>query len=266
MGVDTIILGTVGSDNFGASITSRLGKAGVGTGLIRLHHDLPTGAAHVGYNADGSRNFVFHIAGTAADAVRAEETRPLIAGADILHLSGASFGAPTLRRAAVMALEFAQRAGVRISLDPNVRPELMSDPAAGAALRDAMAAATWLIPSEEDLAELMPEQDPIDAARSLAAEGKTVVLTRGIHGAVLIDGALEVDRPALKVDILDATGAGDSFAATFLASILQGDSAERSLELAIAAGAMAVTTLGPMEGNSSREDVERMAAEGERRT
>lgn len=255
MGLETAILGSVGADSFGGVLLERLLADGVDTRLVRRLDHLPTGTAHVGYNADGSRDFVFHIAGSAADAVSADDARALVNGADAVHLSGASFGSPRLREAALVALEAADQAGTRVSMDPNIRPELMGDPAVLAEIRRALDRATWIFPSEEDLRFLAPDRDPIDAARSLLREGKTIVITRGEQGAALIDTDGLIDRGAYAVEPIDPTGAGDAFAATFLAAHLSGADSTTALECAVKAGALATTRLGPMEGNTTIEDI-----------
>ena len=55
---------------------------------------------------------------------------------------------------------------------------------------------------------------------------------------------------------VDPTGAGDCYCGTFLAMIAKGESIEASGRYANAAGALAVTKRGPMEGNSSLQTIE----------
>lgn len=259
MGARTAIAGAVGADVFGDMMIARLAASGVDTGSIRRATDLSTGTAHVGYNRDGSRNFVFHLAGTAADALADGAATALLDGADVLHISGATFGSPSLRAAALSAMHTAGKAGIALSFDPNIRPELFHDEAVSGAIDRAIDQAQWLFPSEDDLHTLRPDADPVDTARGLTSTTRTVVLTRGDRGAALFDGTSEAMQPAPTVDTVDPTGAGDAFAATFLAAMMSGAAPEVSLELATAAGAHAVTALGPMEGNADRDTIEAMA-------
>ena len=258
-GVQTAIAGAVGADVFGDMLIARLTASGVDTGAIHRATDLSTGTAHVGYNRDGSRNFVFHLAGSAAEALAGGAETSLLDGADVLHISGATFGSPSLGAAALLAMQTAGKAGIALSFDPNIRPELFHDEAVSGAIERAIDQARWLFPSEDDLRTLRPDADPVDTARGLASSRRTVVLTRGELGAVLFDGASETIQPAPMVEPVDATGAGDAFAAAFLAAMIAGSASEIALELAAGAGAHAVTALGPMEGNAGRKTIEAIA-------
>ena len=91
-----------------------------------------------------------------------------------------------------------------------------------------------------------------------------VVLKQGENGSQALsrDGA-RARFPAHKVEVLDPTGAGDCFCATFVTLIASGDySLEAALARANAAGALAVTKIGPMEGNSTLAEGEALLAPG----
>ena len=67
---------------------------------------------------------------------------------------------------------------------------------------------------------------------------------------------------AHKVDLIDPTGAGDCFCATFITLISSGHfSFQKALQYANAAGALAVTKIGPMEGNSTFKQIEAFLAQ-----
>ena len=78
---------------------------------------------------------------------------------------------------------------------------------------------------------------------------KAVVLKRGDQGCIGYDGQT-VTLPAHPVTVVDPTGAGDCFCATFVALMEAGHDIGFALRHANAAGALAVSKLGPMEGNS----------------
>jgi fructokinase len=78
-----------------------------------------------------------------------------------------------------------------------------------------------------------------------------VALKRGAAGAVARDQEQTVDMPGHAVTVVDPTGAGDCFCGTFVTRLAAGDGLALALSRANAAGALAVTRLGPMEGNST---------------
>jgi ribokinase len=101
--------------------------------------------------------------------------------------------------------------------------------------------------------------DASDAGRALRATGcGVVVVTLGSEGAVLVSEGGVVHRPAIRVEVIDTTGAGDAFAGTFAARLAAGADSSDALRWAVAAGALAVTTLGAAPSIPARSDVERL--------
>ena len=68
--------------------------------------------------------------------------------------------------------------------------------------------------SDDDLAWIAPDTDPVDAARALGAP--TTLITRGARGATVVTADGVADIPAPTVDVVDTIGAGDAFAGAFL--------------------------------------------------
>ena len=131
--------------------------------------------------------------------------------------------------------------GGRLSLDPNVRT-------ADKRLRESTArlarSAHVLFPSEGELEGL-----GLDAGE-LARQGVVVCETRGRAGALLYGGAAEpgpVHIPVTEADEVDATGAGDTFAAAFVTALSDGAGARSAAEFACATAARAVGVVGAME-------------------
>jgi sugar/nucleoside kinase (ribokinase family) len=149
--------------------------------------------------------------------------------------------------------------GFKISFDPNVRKELAGDPGYFGLVSDALAMASIFLPSEDDLATLFPGETFDAVAAKLFGQGMDyVVLKKGERGAEGLSRAGErVALSAHKVEVLDPTGAGDTFCAAFVTAIASGDNDfRRAMALANAAGALAVTKVGPMEGTSQRGTLE----------
>ena len=73
----------------------------------------------------------------------------------------------------------------------------------------------------------------------------SVVIKRGVAGAAIGGrGGVQLSMPAPPSDVIDTTGAGDAFAAAFIACELRGGKLEDCLKAGIAAGAEAVTKIG----------------------
>jgi sugar/nucleoside kinase (ribokinase family) len=249
-----IFAGAVGEDAFGRVILDRLRADGVDDRLIAVVPGLPTGTAHVAYNADGSRDFVFNIARSAAAQLPPPDRAAagfLAAGTRLFHISGSSLGDPVLRdKLHDLALRLA-RAGVALSVDPNIRAELMRDDGYLQTLRALIGMAAYVLPSDADAALLWPGAAFADWAGGLVAAGaRAVVLKRGAEGACGMEAGGSLALPARPARVVDPTGAGDCFCATFLARHAAGHGLADALAHATAAGALAVEALGPMEGNA----------------
>lgn len=257
VGANAQIFGSVGADNFGVALIERLRTNGVETSGISEIKNKTTGVAFVSYFEDGSRTFIFHLNNTAADSVEPNSfTQPN--GPVIMHISGSSLGNPQLRTAIEQAATSVIKHGGQISCDPNARPELMSDGEIKSVLTNLIAKSTYLFPSDSDLEFLYPGCSEEEAIAKLLELGvETIALTRGEQGSIIYskdNDPLHLSGHA--VDEVDPTGAGDCYCGTFLAMIAQGRSIKTSGLYANAAGAIAVTKRGPMEGNSDLHTIE----------
>ncbi len=264
LGGRAVFAGAVGDDAFGTVILRRLAEDGVDAALIRVVKGVPTGTAHVGYNSDGSRDFVFNMAHSAAShlpSATAIETGFLGSGITVLHISGSMLGDPAMRAAVVKVCQRLHGKGVAISIDPNIRIELLTDQGYLDAVNHLMALATYVLPSDADAELLFPGEAFDDwSARLLAAGASVVVLKRGDEGCIGRDATGTHTVPAHAVTVVDPTGAGDCFCATFVTLSAAGQPLVLALERATAAGALAVTRLGPMEGNSTLAEIDAQRA------
>lgn len=260
IGGAAIFAGAVGDDAFGTVLQDRLAASGVRGDLIRVVPGVPTGTAHVSYNSDGSREFVFNIAHSAAGHLPVADVAIagfLKAETRVLHISGSTLGDAAMRATAMQVCKGVKAGGVAISIDPNIRTELMTDAGYPADVRALMAMADYVLPSDADADLLFPGQGFADWSADLLAGGtKVVALKRGDKGALVRDADGTVDLPGHMVQAVDPTGAGDCFCATLVTLLANGRDLAFAATRANAAGAMAVQKLGPMEGNSTLPEVE----------
>ena len=265
-GGQCIFVGAVGDDAFGQVVLDRLIEHGVDASLIKVVKGVPTGTAFVSYNDDGSRDFVYNIALSSAshfDADEATLSELSAFGLDYMHVSGSALGDAGMAAKVLRVCKALHAKGVRISFDPNVRKELIGNLAYFDSVREMIGISAVFLPSEEDAVTLFPGRDLSDFASEFFTRGADyVVLKKGENGCEGISREGErVSLPAHKVEVLDPTGAGDCFSATFVTLIASGAfSLRQAMERANAAGALAVTKVGPMEGNSSLSTLEDLLA------
>jgi sugar/nucleoside kinase (ribokinase family) len=266
-GGDCIFVGGVGDDAFGQVVLGRLVEHGVDARLIKIVKGVPTGTAFVSYNDDGSRDFVYNIILSAAAKFEADDATLAALdafGLDMMHVSGSALADADMAAKVLRACKALHNKGVKISFDPNVRKELVGNPAYFAAVREMIDICSVFLPSDDDAAALFPGRDLASYAADFFARGADyVVLKKGDKGCEGVSRQGErIGLPAHRVEVLDPTGAGDCFCATFVTLIAAGKHGFRkTLELANAAGALAVTKVGPMEGNSALATLETFVAQ-----
>ncbi len=141
----------------------------------------------------------------------------------VLHVTGYALLRPGSRAAARAALDLARSSRMRTSLDPSSAAPL----AAGPDLLDLSGPVDLLLPNEAEAPFVGP------------APGE-LVITRGAAGATWTDGRRSLAVPARQAPVRDTTGAGDAFAAGFLAGWAEGPEAALALGGALAAEAVAV--------------------------
>lgn len=263
LGTPCAIVSRVGDDDFGRVNLDRLRADGVDVSGIEIAPGETTGSAFVRYREDGSRSFVYNIRQSACGNLRpTEASEALIESCDHLHVMGTALSAPGL---GVMVMHAARRIkakGGTISFDPNLRPEILNAPGLRSALETVLGMTDLFMPSGDELFLFDDTRDEAAAVAALLARGiRTVVVKRGAGGASLFEAAGRFDAAPLSVQEIDPTGAGDSFGGAFLSFWLTGADPEQALRYANAAGARAVTQLGPMEGTSTRAELDALLSE-----
>ncbi|MFK7852927.1 MAG: ribokinase [Granulosicoccus sp.] len=148
-----------------------------------------------------------------------------------------------------LAIEIAARKGMSIAFNPAP----MTDDVKALALEHC----ALLILNETEAATLA-ETDNIDHAAELMAKrwpDTRLVLTLGAKGAVLRHGNQRQSAEALKIDVVDTTGAGDTFVGYFLAALIDGLDDLSALQRACAAAALSVTKPGATPSIPTADEV-----------
>jgi sugar/nucleoside kinase (ribokinase family) len=127
-------------------------------------------------------------------------------------------------------------------------------------LAEVLAYADVLFANEAEVAAMTGEDEPDRGLERLAAHCPCVVMKRGRLGALGLDEAGMVAVPASPVEVVDTTGAGDSFNAGFLAGWLGGLGLEPSLTLGVICGSRAAGDYGGYRGCPRESELRAIAA------
>lgn len=234
LGPEVEMVGVVGADSEGDELLANFATAGVGTAHVRRAPDAPSGVAIVAVDATGD-NGILVAPGASGTLSREDVARaaPAFEGAAVVLLQ---LEVPLETVAAAVAA--ARSGGVPVVL--NAAP---AQP-----LPDALLAALdVLVVNEHEALALAPGAggDAAAAARTLLARGaRSVVVTLGGRGALVADADGVEQIPAHAVDVVDTTGAGDTFVAAIAAGAGEGRDVRESARLASAAAALAVQREG----------------------
>ncbi len=260
LGQDCAIISRVGDDDFGWVNINRLTDDGVDVSGIEVVPQGTTGSAFVRYREDGSRAFVFNIRNSACGTIElSDEMITLIDGCTHMHVMGTALYAPSVVASILTAVERIKTAGGTVSFDPNLRPEILDSPGMREALQTVLSKTDLFMPSGEELFLFAEATTEDEAVAELLANGiKAIVVKRGAKGASYFDGKTTLDLEGFEVEEIDPTGAGDCFGATFVTFWLQGASPAEALRYANASGARAVTRAGPMEGASTKAELDNL--------
>jgi sugar/nucleoside kinase (ribokinase family) len=210
--------------------------------LLSGDEDLPSGVLVSIVDPDGERSFLTdrgaNLALSAADLPDS-----LLDGTALVVVSGYSFFAESPRAAVRGFFKAAQARGTPTAVDP-ASVGFLEEVGAENFLKWTSGASLLVANSAEGLA--LSGSGELEAQmRALGSHYRRVLIKRGAQGAALGDhSGVRLDLPAPAVEVLDSTGAGDAFAAGFIAAELAGLPEPECLRHAIAAGSEAVRHLG----------------------
>jgi ribokinase len=230
MGAEVVMVGCVGDDADGDRLLRALEDVGVDAGFVRLHAEQPTGRAHIMVDAAGNNSIV--VVPGANEGVSFPSA--VLEGADVLL---AQLECPIDVVAA--ALRVARASGVVTILNPAPARPLSND---------FLGLVDYLVANESET----------DLMGRVSYHG-VAVITGGERGAlVLVPGHASRRIPALRVPVVDTTGAGDAFCGCFAAALAAGATLAEALHRASAAGAHVVTREGAYASLPSAADVDRL--------
>ncbi len=252
-------IGTVGKDDFGQCMINRLKKDAVDTSRIFALDNVATGSAFTSYFSDGTRQFIYYMRNEAPGAFGPEHIdEEYIKKSNWLHISGNVLAfSGSAREAILKAVDIAYRNSIPVSLDPNLRLEIMEKPQMEGLLGPVLEKTTIFLPSEGEVASITGRDNEETGIHEILEKGiKVVVRKEGIKGCTIFtqDERIHVDTFA-DVTVVDPTGCGDSFSAAFVYGYLKGWALKTAGVFANAVGSITATQKGAMEGIQSLEEV-----------
>jgi 2-dehydro-3-deoxygluconokinase len=260
MGYRTAWVGRLGADPFADIVRARLGECGVDLDAVEIDPARPTGLYLKDPHPDGTQVHYYR-RGSAASAMGPElADLPVVRNTRIVHVSGIT---PALSQSCaelIDALLLDRRAGgPLVSFDVNYRPALWPAGQAASVLLPLARAADLVLVGRDEAAALWGTATA-DDVRALLPEVARLVVKDAEHGATAYDGAERTFSPAPRVRVVEPVGAGDAFAAGYLAGLLDGRPARDRLRLGHLAAAAVLGIAGDLVPPPSSAECERHLA------
>ncbi|HHY99678.1 MAG TPA: ribokinase [Sedimentibacter sp.] len=231
LGADTYMIACVGNDSNGEFSLKNLNDMGVNTRGVKIVDEVPTGLANIIVADNDNSIIVIPGANYAIGKDLIDENKKLILSAGMVLLQ---------LEIPMEVVEYV----VDICFENKVR--VLVNPAPAAPLKKSLIdRATYITPNEHELKLIF---DNLDTDEVLKKYPNKLIVTMGSKGVKYHDGKEIRVIPSNKVDVVDTTGAGDTFCGALAAALVRGDSIRDAIIFANKAAAFAVTKLGAQSG------------------
>ncbi|MEI8144961.1 MAG: ribokinase [Alphaproteobacteria bacterium] len=245
-GADVVMVGAVGRDSFADMALTRLEADGVDISRV-ARADSPTGLAFITVDSNGANQIVVAsganqlVSASALDDLDVTEGDILLLQGEVDHDETAAAARWGAERGLIVILNRAPAGSIAPELLGSLDVVIVNETEA----RAVAGALELEITEPEDLAETL------DARFSI-----TCIVSLGSAGAVGWSGGVRSQVPALPVDVVDTTAAGDAFCGAYAAALDRGMHFVRAMEHGCAAGSLACETMGAQTSLPDRDAIE----------
>jgi sugar/nucleoside kinase (ribokinase family) len=237
LGLQVAFIGKVGQDEFGRFVVEQLKERGVDTRGVVVDSRIKTGLGVI--LSTGNDRAILTYLGSIAALHYKEIDQALLAQARHLHL-GSYFLLDTLRPNIPRLFDQARSYGLSVSLDTNYDPAQRWN----GGLKETLARTDVFLPNVTELRAIAGVGDVDAALQIITSQVPLVAVKLGSGGAVARRGSETAQAASLPVEVVDTTGAGDSFDAGFIYGYLARWELARALRLGCICGALSTRAAG----------------------
>jgi ribokinase len=251
LGGDVAMIGCIGNDIFGRDLLTNLTKNNVHVNGISMVDKIPTGVAVIVVKEGNNFIIVDPGANFMLTPEIIEQYEPFIQECSMLLLQ---FEIPVAT--VEKAIRIAKKHQVKVILNP----------APAKKLSDEMLAMVDIItPNESECESItgLPVKNIDDAGEAILFLRKKgipqVIITLGSQGVIFNNGDQIVHKPALEVQVVDTTAAGDSFTGALAVALSEGKDIDTAIDFSNIVGALTVTQKGAQTSLPTRDDINRFS-------
>lgn len=238
LGASSCMVGCIGNDQNGEFSINNLNLMNVDTSCIKKTDNAPTGVANIVVAEHD--NSIIVIAGANYEITKEDidKCKDVILFADIVLLQ-LEIPLDVVEYTADMC----RKNNVRVLLNPAPAVELP---------KTLIENATYITPNEHELNIILGKQNNVD--ETIKIYPNKIIVTMGSRGVKYFDGSEMKIVPSYNVEVVDTTGAGDTFCGGLAAALVRGDNLEDAIKFANKAAAISITKLGAQSGMPTLEE------------
>jgi len=255
LGAKVSLIGSIGDDHFGNYIKKKLSECNIRLELLSTKEKLPTSLSILFISKKGERSYL-HSSGANEKINLSDKALFQISSAKIFHIGGAMLFPGFDGKPLAKSLKYAKKNRTLTSVDLgwDTSNQWLKK------LELSLPYIDILMMNEAELKALTKKRKLESAVNYLHDKGpKVIIIKLGERGAFISKDILKVHVPAIKTKVIDTTAAGDSFAAGFLFSLINGGNLIDSVKLGNTLGALTVQKFGSLTDSINLKSVMKFA-------
>ncbi|AZJ18877.1 ribokinase [Bacillus wiedmannii] len=240
LGANVAMVGAVGNDNYGTVVRNNLENERVFIDYVVPVTDTATGIAHIVLAEEDNSIVVVQGANALVNESVVDRSKDLLIKADMVVLQ-LEIPLETVK----YVLAICEEHNIPVMLNP-APAQVLSE--------DILEKATYITPNEHECRIVLDDfTSPIEGL--LAKYPNKLLITEGSKGVRFHNGTEIVHVPSIAVDVVDTTGAGDTFNGALAVALSEGETLQKAIRFANIAGGLSVTKLGAQGGMPTRDRV-----------
>ncbi|HBD64812.1 MAG TPA: ribokinase [Clostridiales bacterium] len=240
LGAESVMVGCVGLDSNGDFAVDSLKAVNVNTECVDVVHNVPTGVANIIVAENDNSIIVIPGANYKVDRELVSRYKDVVLSADIVLLQ-LEIPLETVE----YILDLCSENNVKVLLNPAPAVELS---------QSMIEKASYITPNEHELKIILGKDSTEEEMKKYPNK---LIVTLGSKGVKYFDGTEIKLIPSYKAEVVDTTGAGDTFCGALAAALVRGDGLEDAIRFANRAAAYSVTKLGAQSGMPTLEQLEK---------